>query len=157
MVYIIPYGGIKYARMTSIQEHKSKIREHFDELKDAIEEGIEKKPVTIGFHCSACSMQLLELYLHVLDKIPVGKVVKHDWFKKPNAEQKKQPLIERKLPVEFPRKDEIYELIYQIEDKRNNLMYGKSDKEEVKQVYLSFVKLKNLLLEELKKRGEEVG
>ncbi|MBI2574975.1 hypothetical protein HYV82_03755 [Candidatus Woesearchaeota archaeon] len=142
--------------MTSVQDHKNKIREHLDEIKDAIDQGIENKPVTIGFHCSACSVQLLELYLHILNKIPVGKLVKHDWFKRPKETQKIEPLIERKLPVEFPLKTEIYELIYRIEDKRNTLMYGKSDKAQIKEVYLSFARLKELIMQELKKAGEEI-
>ena len=53
--------------MTSIEEHKKKIKEHLDEIDDAINEGIEKKPITIGFHCSACSIQFLELYLHIIN------------------------------------------------------------------------------------------
>jgi len=69
--------------MTSIDEHKNKIREHLEEIDGAIEEGIENKPVTIGFHCSACALQFLELYLHVTNKIPIGKVVKHDWCELP--------------------------------------------------------------------------
>ena len=57
--------------MTSIEEHKKKIKEHLEEIEDAINSGIEKKPVTIGFHCSACSMQFLEIYLHKIDKISI--------------------------------------------------------------------------------------
>ena len=62
--------------MTSIEEHKKKIKEHLDEIDDAINEGIEKKPITIGFHCSACSIQFLELYLHIINKLSMGKVIK---------------------------------------------------------------------------------
>ena len=79
--------------MTSIKEHKKKIVEHLEEIEDAINNDIEKKPITIGFHCSAYSIQLLEVYLHKINKIPIGKVIKHDWFKKPKLEQKKNPLI----------------------------------------------------------------
>src|SRR3990167_5451827 len=101
--------------MTSIEEHKRKIKEHLDGIEDAIEEGIEKRPITIGFHCSACTIELLELYLHSLNKIPFGKVLKHDWFKKPKEDQKKEPLIDRKLKIEFDNKEELYNLIYEIE------------------------------------------
>jgi len=86
--------------MTSIEEHEKKIKEHLEEIEDAIDSGIEKKPITIGFHSSACASELLELYLHILNKIPIGKIIKHDWFKKPQLGQKIEPLIERKLPVE---------------------------------------------------------
>ncbi len=133
--------------MTSIDEHKKKIQEHFDELEDAIEEGIEKKPVTIGFHTSACSIQYLELYLHLTNKIPIGKIIKHDWFKKPQKTQKIEPLIERKLPIEFEKKQEIYDLIYELEDERNILMYGKPETVQIKKVIETFYKIKEIFWE----------
>jgi len=133
--------------MTSIDEHKKKIEEHLGEIDDAINEGMEKKPVTIGFHCSACSIQLLELYLHVINKLSIGKVIKHGWFKRPKIEQKKEVLIERKLSLDFPRKAEIYELIYSLEEKRNSLMYGKPEQEQIKKVIHTFLKLKEIFNE----------
>jgi len=133
--------------MTSIDEHKKKIQEHLDELEDAIEEGIEKKPVTIGFHTSACSIQYLELYLHLTNKIPIGKIIKHDWFKKPQKTQKIEPLIERKLPIEFEKKQEIYNLIYELEDERNILMYGKPEINQIKRVLETFYKIKEIFME----------
>ena len=133
--------------MTSIDEHKKKIEEHLGEIDDAINEGMEKKPVTIGFHCSACSIQLLELYLHVINKLSIGKVIKHGWFKRPKIEQKKEVIIERKLSLDFPRKAEIYELIYSLEEKRNSLMYGKPEQEQIKKVIHTFLKLKEIFNE----------
>ncbi len=139
--------------MTSIEEHQKKIHEHLEEINDAIEAGIENKPVTLGFHCSACALQYLEMYLHIAEKIPLGKVIKHDWFKRPAAEQKKEAMIERKLPAQFPKKDEIYELIYSIEEERNSLMYGKPTKEQIQKILLSFNKIKELFLGLLKEEG----
>ena len=132
--------------MTSIEEHRIKISEHLEEIDDAIKEGIDKKPITIGFHCSACSIQFLELYLHIANRISIGKIIKHDWFKKPHKEQKILPLIERKLPVEFPRKEEIYNLIYELEEDRNTLVYGKPAVEQVKKVFNTFLKLKEVFI-----------
>jgi len=142
--------------MTSIDEHKKKIKEHLEEIEDAIDQGIENKPATIGFHSSACSMQLLELYLHILNKITIGKVIKHDWFKKPQKTQKIEPLIERKLQIQFPIKEQLYNLIYDIEDKRNNLMYGKTSKQEIKNVLTSFQKLKQILIKKLSEEGIKI-
>ena|SRR3989344_2219951 len=136
--------------MTSIEEHLNKIKEHLDEINDAIEEGIEKKPITIGFHCSACAIQFLELYLHALNKISIGKVIKHDWFKRPQTEQKILPLIERKLPVEFSKKAKIYNLIYELEEERTILMYGKPVKGQVKKVLEIFQKIKEIFMNLLK-------
>jgi hypothetical protein len=138
---------ISKINMTIIDEHKNKIKEHLEEIEDAIRGGIEKKPITIGFHCSACSIQFLELYLHIKNKIPVGKIIKHDWFKRPHKEQKIEPLIERKLSIMFERKDEIYNLIYDLEDERNTLMYGKSTEKQIKNVLNNFNKLKEIFKE----------
>ncbi len=141
--------------MTSIEEHKKKIQEHIDEIENAIEEGIEKKPVTIGFHCSACAIQFLEIYLHITNKISMGKIIKHDWFKRPKVEQKREPLIERKLPIDFPKKQDVYNLVYDLEDERNTLMYGKSTQEQIKKVLETFSKLKKIFKELLKNEGIE--
>lgn len=140
--------------MTSIEEHKIKIKEHLEEIEDAINQGIEKKPITIGFHCSACSIQFLELYLHLDNKLTIGKVIKHDWFKKPKPDQKKDPLIERKLPVVFQNKEKIYYLIYEIEEERSSLMYGSPKKDRIKKVLEDFKKLKEIFRPLLKNEIE---
>ena len=142
--------------MTLIEEHKKKIKEHLEEINDAIEQEIEKKPVTIGFHCSACSLQYLELYLHVTNKIQIGKIIKHDWFKRPKPEQKKEPLIERKLLITFPKKDEIYNLIYTMEKERTSLLYGKPTKEQIESILQNFQKLKELFIELFKNEKFEI-
>ena len=87
---------------------------------------------------------MLEVYLHKINKISIGKVIKHDWFKKPKLEQKKNPLIERKLSIKFPKKEEIYKLIYEIEEDRNSLMYGAPKKEKIKKVLKNFQELKEI-------------
>ncbi|HAB50772.1 MAG TPA: hypothetical protein DCE80_01105 [Ignavibacteriales bacterium] len=142
--------------MTSIDEHKRKIREHLKEIKDAIDEGIELKPITIGFHTSACAMEILEFYLHKLNLISTGKTIKHNWFERPKPEQKILPLIERKLSVNFPDKEKIYLLIYNIEENRDNLIYGKNSPLITKFVLENFIQLKQILTEKLKEEGEEI-
>lgn len=142
--------------MTSVREHKRKIKEHLDEINDAIDVGIIKKPITIGFHCSACAAELLELYLHLLNKITGGKQIKHTWFKRPQRGQKKNALPERKIGVNFPKKDEIYFLMYKIEEERNSLVYGKAGKIQIKKVLSSFQKLRKIIQKEIEKSGESI-
>jgi len=142
--------------MTSIKEHKRKIKEHLDEINDAIEQGIEDKPITLGFHCSACVLELLELYLHIKNKLPLEKIIKHDWFKRPKTEQKKDPLIERHLPIQFEKKDELYKLVYDIEEERNSLLYGKPQKEQTKKVLEKFQEFKEKIMELLKNERFEL-
>jgi hypothetical protein len=139
--------------MTSIEEHKKKIREHLEELDAAINIGIEKRPATIAFHCSACSLQFLELYLHAAKKIDIGKTLNHEWFKRPASGQKKELLIERQLGVDFPQKTEIYELLYQIEEERNSLMYGKPIEQQIKKVLEAFNNFKKIMNEALNNEG----
>src|SRR3989344_3148259 len=127
--------------MTSIKEHKRKIKEHLDEINDAIEQGIEDKPITLGFHCSACVLELLELYLHIKNKLPLEKIIKHDWFKRPKTEQKK---------------DELYKLVYDIEEERNSLLYGKPQKEQTKKVLEKFQEFKEKIMELLKNERFEL-
>ena len=142
--------------MTTKEEHLKKIKEHLDEINDAINEGAENKPITIGFHCCSCAVQFLELYLHLKNKIPIGKVVKHDWFKKPQSGQKIEPLIERKLSVEFEKKQEIYNLIYNLEEQRNKLVYGSPAETEIKNTINNFNKLKTIFREILKDENIEI-
>ncbi len=142
--------------MTSTEEHIKKIKEHLAEIEDAINEDIEKKPITIGFNCSACAVQLLELFLHLENKISACHVIKHDWFKRPKEGQKIEPLIERKLPIQFDIKNEVYDLIYTIEENRENLLYGKTDKVNIKLVLESFNTLKGIILPKIKEGGVEI-
>ncbi len=131
--------------MTSVDEHKEKIKEHLEAIEEAVERGAEKRPVTIGFNCSACAIQLLEVYLHATNKIPIGKIIKHDWFKKPQKGQKIEPLIERRLNADFPEKQEIYSLIYALEESRTSLVYGKPVEKQISETIFIFRKLKNIL------------
>jgi len=131
--------------MGSIADHKRRIQENIEEIESTVAVGIEKKPVTMGMHVSACSVELLELYLHKTGKIPIGKVIKHDWFKRPLPGQKVEPMIERKLKADFLRKEEIYDLLYTIEENRNNLIYGRATKHQVELVFNSFMKLREIL------------
>lgn len=142
--------------MGSIEGHLKRIKEHVGEIQDAIDAGPESKPIDIGFHCSACVTELLELYLHKSGRITIGKLVKHDWFSRPVPGQKVLPMIERNLPVTFPSKDEIYGLIYEIEDSRNKLIYGSPPAPMVRHVLESFMKLKEKLEKMLEGEGIKI-
>ena len=142
--------------MTSMQLHKERIREHIQEINDAIAIGLEKRPATLGLHASACAISLVEAYLHALGKISVGSMIKHEWFKPPKAGQKIAPLAERKIGADFPHKDEIFSLMYTIEEHRNKLIYGKPTKTAIDAVLTSFQKLHKTINEKLKELGEEI-
>ena len=142
--------------MTSVEQHKLQIKEHMQELTDAIAIGLENRPATLALHVSACSISLLEMYLHVLGKISTGTTIKHDWFKRPKEGQKIAPMAERKLGALFPEKEKILFLLYIIEENRNKLIYGKPTKVASDAVYSSFQELHNLIKEKLKEHGVEI-
>lgn len=142
--------------MASIQIHKEHIQEHLQEMTDALAIGLEKRPATIGLHASACSIELLELYLHVFGKISVGTMIKHEWFKAPKPDQKIAPIAERKIQAEFPAKSELFELMYSIEENRNKLIYGKPNISAIESVYNSFKRLHQIISEKLKEKGVEI-
>ena len=98
----------------------------------------------------------MEAYLHKTNKIPIGKIVKHDWFKKPHKTQKIDALIDRKLNVIFPRKEEIYGLIYRLEEERNILMYGKPSEIQIKNVLEIFLKIKKIFEELFKNENKKI-
>jgi len=142
--------------MTSLEGHKRRIKEHLSEIQDAIDAGISAKPVTIGFHCSSCTMEMLEMYLHKTGRISTGKMVKHEWFKRPLPGQKTKPLIERNLPAAFREKDAVYGLIYDIEENRSMLIYGKSTESQIRAVLDSFLRLKELMTKLFEEAGETI-
>ena len=142
--------------MTTIADHKRKIREHLEEINDAIDYGIEKRPITLGFHASACGVELLELFLHKSDLISTGKVIKHSWFKRPRQDQKIDPLIERKLQVHFAGKDDVYNFLYSIEENRDALVYGKCTKSQIESVITAFFSLKKEIEKKLHELGESL-
>lgn len=142
--------------MSSVNEHKKRIKEHLEELQEAVNIGVERRPITVGFHASACAAEMLEMYLHLASLITAGKKVNHIWFKKPQEHQKIEPLIERKLPVSFTGKEAVYSLVYEIEESRDNLIYGKPRKGEIESVFTAFQKLKTVLEKKIAERGESL-
>ncbi|MFH0949525.1 MAG: hypothetical protein V1802_03485 [Candidatus Aenigmatarchaeota archaeon] len=140
--------------MSSVADHKKRIKEHLEEMQEAVNIGIESRPVTVGFHTSACAMEMLEMYFHMANLISTGKKVNHIWFKRPQERQKIEPMVERKLPVSFPDKEKVYGLVYVIEDSRDNLIYGKPKKSEIESVFMSFQKLKTIIEKKISEKGE---
>jgi len=70
--------------------------------------------------------------------------------------QKITPLAERKLRAEFASKTDILDLLYTIEKKRNKLIYGKSDKADIKELVETFTKYKEILFKLLCEAGENL-
>lgn len=121
--------------------HIRNIKESIEELEEAVHKGVEKRQRTIGFHCSAAAVDLLELYLHKKGLVPIAHILKHDWFASPNK-------LNEKLPFDFEKKLEIFELVVGIEKRRNVLCYGTQQPESsIEQTLLKFNALRTLFKE----------
>lgn len=127
-----------------IDSHELNLKESVEEIKEAIKKGIEEKQRTIGFHTSSGAADMLEIILHKKGLVDPGFILKHDWFNSKNK-------VADKLNFDFPRKEEIIGLIYEIESLRNSLCYGRRRKEEeIMPVIISFNKLKEIFDEVVK-------
>jgi hypothetical protein len=103
--------------------HLLKIKETQEELEDTIRKGYTHRQVSIGFLTSFIACNLFELFLHRLRLIDLSANFKHEWF---TSKRK----IRERLPFDFPRKQEILELMHSIEKNRNILCYGNPQPEQ---------------------------
>ena len=102
----------------NIDTHLEILKETFLTIELCIERGIENHQRTIGFHTSLGSVEMLEAFLHKKNLLSSGARMNHTWMK-----SKKR--INEKIPFDFPRKEEIVDLLYYIEKNRDELCYGK--------------------------------
>ncbi|MEK6792876.1 MAG: hypothetical protein AABX96_04480 [Nanoarchaeota archaeon] len=124
-----------------IEYHKDRLKESLKVIGESIEKGLLERQRNIGFNTSAASADMLEIFLHKKSLIDSGFIVKHEWLKSKNS-------INEKFPFDFTKKNEIFEIILKIEEKRNVLCYGTNQKEEsIRQVIENFNKLKSIFKE----------
>ncbi len=121
-----------------IEEHLKALEEHEENLKLAIERGIEKNQRNIGYNASQASVELFSIHMHKLNLISIGENIDHRIFKSKD--------IDNKITQDFQKKQEILSLMKTLEEKRNVLCYGKSRPiEEIKDVIMAFNKLKEII------------
>ena len=124
-----------------IESHLENLKESLSVIEESIIKGLIERQRTIGFHTSAASIDLLEMLMHKNSLIDPGFIIKHEWLKSKNT-------IKDKFPFDFIKKQEILDLIYKIEEKRNILCYGKPQKiETIQEVLNNFNQLKKLFKE----------
>ena len=121
-----------------IYEHIKALEEHEENLKLAIERGVEKNQRNIGYNASQASVELFSIQMHKLNLISVGENLDHRIFKSKD--------VDNRITQDFPKKHEILSLMKLLEEKRNILCYGKSRPvEEIKDVIMAFNKLKEAI------------
>jgi len=128
-----------------IEEHEKACEEHMENLKKAIEEGIKDNQRNIGYNISQGSVELFAIYLHKLRLLQdSGDQFDHRIFK--NKFQ-----INRKIPVEFPDRKKILDLMKEIELERNVICYGRRKPEKkIEEVIEKFQKLRRLINKNIK-------
>ncbi|MBI2669389.1 hypothetical protein HYX14_06120 [Candidatus Woesearchaeota archaeon] len=122
------------------EDHRKAVRESLEVIKEAVYKGMEQRQRTLGFHCSAVAIDLLELFLHQQNCISPGKILKHDFF---SSEKKAL----RKLPEEFPDKEKVIAMVVKLEAKRNSLCYGKRKPKKDVEEYLALFRTIQQFLE----------
>ena len=124
-----------------IESHLKNLKESLEIINECIEKGLVERQRTIGFSASAACADMLEILLHKENLIDPGFIINHEWLKSKNR-------IKDKFPFDFPKKKEIFDLIFKIEEKRNTLCYGKPQEiEAIQQVVEDFNKLKKIFKE----------
>jgi len=121
-----------------IEDHLRNIKESLEVIKESIEKGIQERQRNIGFNVSVAATEMLEVYLHKLNLINPGTLMKHEWFASLNN-------AKERFSFDFEDKEKIFELLNQIETKRNFLCYGKPQEAELIESYLEiFNKIRSL-------------
>jgi len=128
-----------------IEEHEDAYKEHLENINKCVEEGVVDNQRNIGYNVSQGSVELFAIYLHKLNLVQSsGDQFNHRVFKS-------RFLSEKKIPLEFPEKKKILELMKKIELERNALCYGKRKSEKrVGEIVRDFQKLRKLINEVLK-------
>jgi hypothetical protein len=140
--------------MTSIERHKELLRQSLNILDIVLAGGLLNNPRAIAFATSSGSVDLLSILLHKTGKLSLGRVIEHQWFKKPLPMQKIKPIYERKLDMDFPKKKAIFSLMCDIEEKRNILAYGNPSDKDISLAVDTFRTLKNIVEEEIGEKLE---
>ena len=112
-----------------IESHYKSLKESLELIEESVQKGILERQRTIGFHCSAAAVDMLEIFLHKSRLIEPGAIIKHDWFSSSNK-------IKSKFSYDFPEKKKIISLMLRLEEKRNIICYGKPQKKEVIEEYI---------------------
>ena len=110
--------------------HLKNLKESLEVIEESIEKGLVERQRTIGFNTSAACTDMLEILLHKNSLIDPGFIIKHEWLKSKNK-------VSERFPFDFPKKKELLNIIFKIEEKRNVLCYGKPQPIEVIQEILA--------------------
>lgn len=127
------------------ETNKEIIEEALDEIESALKDpkGIIKHQRRLIFMVSLGAVALIESYLEEKDVLKSGGKINHRWLKKKGENAKK--LIEKQIikPINELKIDNFLDIAYKLEEKRNQLAYGKrASEEDLKEKIDLFLNLK---------------
>ena len=93
------------------EDHLRNINESLEVIKESIQKGLQERQRNIGFNVSVAATEMLEVFLHKNSLINPGTTLKHELF----ASLKR---AKEKLNFDFEHKEEILNLLSEIETKR---------------------------------------
>ena len=126
--------------MTTIEEHNKIIKGFLDDINEKIRANllVERQKI-IGFSASEAATNLFAILLHKKSLVEPGFNVNHRFF----ASEK---IANVKFDYEFPKKEEIIQLLVNQEGFRDKLCYGKEKAADiVDSAVKNLFKLKELI------------
>jgi len=128
------------------EKNKEILEEVMNEIDSALKDakGIILHQRRLAFALSLGSVALLENYLDKEKVLKGGGKINHLWLKKNKSNVKKFISNQITCPVEkIPKLDKLLDLIFEIENKRNNVAYGPpAPEKELNKLIDSFFRLR---------------
>jgi len=116
-----------------------KIEKHVEDLIALLKDvRKEPSPAVVGFAYSTAAIHIFSIVFH--DELDPGRMIKHDDFRSEKDIRKLKSLIR-----DFDKKDELFLLWKEMENKRNELCYGYPKEEDIKEYTAKFYKIKEIL------------
>jgi len=100
----------------------------------------EPSPSVIGFAYSAAAIHMFSITFH--NELDPGRHIKHDDFRSSKNIEKLKVLIK-----DFDKKDELFSIWKEMENKRNDLCYGYPTDKDIREYTGKFYKIKKILEE----------
>lgn len=116
-----------------------KLEKHIEDLIGLLKDiRKEPSPAVISFAFSAAALHMFSIAFH--DELDPGVTIKHGDFRSNKGIEKLKNLIR-----EFSKKNDLFSMWKDMENKRNDLCYGYPANKDIKEYSDRFYKIKNIL------------
>jgi len=92
-----------------VENHYKRLKENIDVLNKNLKKSFIDRQSTIAFSISAASIHMIEIFFHESNLVDYSFIIKHEWFKSKHK-------LDEKLRFNFPKKQEILELMKYIHE-----------------------------------------